>query len=403
MKTIAKTAIASLGIFVFTACSSNDEPGNGNNENGENNKVELTLSAKQEIALDCQNEFAYNLFENLLRDDENLFVSPMSVSMVLSMISNGATGESYSQILNALGIESENEEDLASLNRLLLSELPSVDKAVNFSLSNSVWLNNDFNAKNTFIQKCENNYDAEIYKTDMYSAQVVDLINNWCNIKTNGLINKFITKAPCCNIAFMNAIYFKGSWTSKFDKSKTKLEAFTNSDGSRSYVNMMHQTGSFEYGEYNGVKVVKLPYGDDAFSMIVAIDKNGGNNSLEAIKNVQLYSVYTDLKLPRFEIENFIEGKMNEALKNIGITNIFEAEKSGLTEITNGIITISQIVQKAIIKVDEDGTKAAAITGALDTSAVGDVTEMHINSPFTFVIKENCTGAVLFMGKVNKL
>ena len=156
-----------------------------------------------------------------------------------------------------------------------MSKIASIDKTTALSISNSIWTDYSFDFKDSFKKVNEENSNAEFFKADLSSFDAVNSINSWCDKNTNGMIKQFLFAPPCCNIAFFNAIYFKGVWSRKFSKSETKVSVFYNSDGSSSSPYTMHQTSQFEYAESGETKAIKLPYGNGAFNMIIAMNENG--------------------------------------------------------------------------------------------------------------------------------
>ena len=407
MKIVRKSMLLAISAMTVTACSSNNDEPEVPGGNDKNTRVDITLTAAQESALADQNEFALTLYSSISNEikDKNIFLSPISVANVLTMISNGAEGNSYSQIAEALGGDAAST---GSLNKVLLSKIASIDKTTALSISNSIWTDYSFDFKDSFKKVNEENSNAEFFKADLSSFDAVNSINSWCDKNTNGMIKQFLFAPPCCNIAFFNAIYFKGVWSRKFSKSETKVSVFYNSDGSSSSPYTMHQTSQFEYAESGETKAIKLPYGNGAFNMIIAMNENGDVNLKDVLgKTVTFVSRKVDFKLPKFEIENTIAPKvLVNAIEKCGVTDIFDAKKANLTGITDLNTSIGCIAQKAVVKVDETGTEAAAVTGGWDGADAGEIqlpVKFYINHPFTFVIQESSTGAILFMGKVNKL
>lgn len=405
--------------FGFYSCSSDspelpgeepiDNPVEPDGDPSDSSPV-IDLTDGEKLVVGIQNDFAYGFFAAVEEScDENIFISPVSLSMCLSLVSNGAEGSTKTQIISALGCDPENLESLNSLNSKLLSDLPSIDEETIVELSNSIWADDDFEVKQSFIDSSMDIYNAEYYVTDMWADESVDAINGWCDKKTHGLI-KGITKNPLkiC-IFFMNATYFKGCWSKEFDKENTVKESFRNNDGTVSTVEMMNQYDQFSYAETGNMKLIRLPYGNGTYSMCVALsdDEISADDVRNAFENAIMGTYKVKLKMPRLDIKTQTDAAIQSFLRSLGVEDVFNPLAVNLSGINDECPAISSIRQSAAIKVDEQGTEAAAVNSVdmwadVNPAAIEE-REFYMNKPFSFFIQENNTGVILFMGKVVKL
>lgn len=423
---ISIMALAAV-LAVFSGCNSEDEivndepqkeeqeqPGGGNDEPGNGlykpefaNQIEL--STEQKAIVGTMGNFAATLADELFKDDENVFISPISVSMTLSMIANGATGATRQEILSALGFGEGDSEALNELNRKLMCELPIVDKVMELSLANSLWIDNAFAVKSGYVQNASEIYGAEVRNVDFKSDNAVAEINEWANEKTCGMIPSLVGGvSPETKVMIANATYFKAPWTDKFDKDNTTQGVFHNKSGNESVVLMMHESGQFQYSETEEMQILAKGYGNGGSEMLIFLPKKsntgfaGNDGAFDAmeVRNVEF-------SMPKFSVECKSESSLTDALKSMGITSLFsEAELSGISD---SKLYIDKFLQKAVIKVDEDGSEASAATSSSWFESDGEEHEepetviFDVNRPFMFLIREKSTGAILFMGKVNNL
>ena len=407
-------SIMSLSLSVMISCDSdseNDIDGNGYLPLAE--PIVLTLSEKA----GTDNTFAFDLFKTTfgLTEAPNVFVSPLSVNMALSMTLNGAKGATLDEMKDALRAKSYSVDEINIYNKSLREALEAVDKSTTLTFANSIWYHNTYTFNDEFISVNKNNYNAEVKAVDFSSSGTVNQINGWVSEKTNKKIPEIIESlSPDEMICIINAIYFKGIWREKFDKDRTKDEVFYSEDGiSMGKVKMMSQKNHFLYSEDDNCKYLKLPYGNEAFSMIVMLPNEGkaiddvvsnlNNKSWENAMYMDSYEV--NLSFPRFKVECNYE--MDEAiLPGMGMITPFSdlADFSGITK--DKKIMISKVVHKTFVEVNEEGTEAAATTAViLGPTALppGTIIDYVVNKPFAFAIRENSTGVILFIGKIGSV
>lgn len=357
--------------------------------------------------------------------NENYMFSPLSIKTALMMLANGADGETQSQILNAFGVENLNDYNGKIKN--LIKDYAAFD-ALKVNISNSVWLNKD-NVNASFGKDFENvikdSFNGESKVTDNKNA--VNEINSWVSDKTNGKIKR-ITDNPDFAAALINAVYFKGSWLNEFDERKTKKDDFYDISGSKTSIDFMNRTGYYNYVDDGKVKIIELPYKNFVdktdengnytgteksnlnFSMYVMSQNDGKlcENPAEILNSAYLMNTkpkntYVSLSMPKFKIE--FTSSLSTILKNLGITDAFAPAKSDLSkmlDLGSEKAYVTDAVHKTYIDVNEKDTEAAAVTGIFvkATAAMPDPipVEVKFDKPFTFIIRDNTNGEILFMG-----
>ena len=330
--------------------------------------------------------FALNLFKEVAKD-ETVVISPLGVTFALGMVDNGA---------------SENTNTKAEIERVLGYEEDSV-KGLNSYCE-------------TMMEKSLKTYfDASIFTMNFRYDDVKGMVNAWCEKKTDGMIPSFLKDKPAVNsyALFLNALYFKGIWSSQFKKSDTKKEYFRNISGEKVTVSMMRQEGYFNYGGINGLcTAVCLPYGNQAYRMILLLPLKGQTigslkEALDLDKwneiNNSLNREKVDVKIPSFEVQS--ESYLKGNLQTLGIHEAFNplcAHFELMCE--GGDVWVEDVFQKAKIKVDEQGSEAAAITEVKIAMYGGipgneQAIEFHADRPFIYAITEVSTGAIFFIGQ----
>lgn len=380
-------------------------------------RVDIVLNKSQKAINEAANEFATKLFDLLCRKDEdNLFMSPYSAQIALAIATNGADGVTREEMLETLGFKDLSVEEMNGYNKTMIKALTTLDNTTKVNIANGVWGNPDMKFSNEFKKVCANSYEAEVAIANFKTGEAQNIISDWTQQKTGGMIKDAGKKLlPETVSAIVNSLYFNGRWSHKFDKSFTSKKDFVCADGEKTKVDMMYlyETDLF-WKSGDGYEMINLPYGNEAFSMTVLLPNEG--EELSAIlseTNLEIWS--TDMmdmhnfnvQLPRFELSSDID--LLEAMKQMGIKKAFEKDADFTKMITNASTFISTIYQLAKIKVDEEGTEAAAVTiiGNECTSVGGpykiETRNFFVNRPFAFAIKEKSTGAILFMGKVTDL
>ena len=383
------------------------------------NKKTSPLNASEQKIVSSTEVFGLKLFKEINnfegslpagRQDKNIFISPLSVSMALGMTLNGANGNTYDSMRSVLELNGLTEQEINESYKNLIDLLVNLDPKVIFTIANSIWYKNTMLFEQDFINTNKKYFNAEIAGLNFEDPASVDIINNWVKQNTNGKIKKILDMIPADAVMYlMNAIYFKGDWKYQFDKDLTKDDFFTTIDGSKVPCKMMHQGGYCNYLSNELFQSVELPYGDSSFSMIIFLPKE--HKSIDDIIKQfdetnwnewlsQLRIREGEVQLPKFELK--YELTMNNVLKAMGMGIAFSGAADFTKMFAHGGLAISEVKHKTYIKVDEEGTEAAAVTivGVKNTSVGGSRFYMRMDKPFIFVIKDNQANSILFMGKI---
>ena len=362
--------------------------------------------------------FSFKLYNQLLkqRTTKNVFVSPSSVILALAMTYNGAEGETRQAMVRALELEGLSLEEVNRGFADLESMLGSADPKLQLNIANSLWARQGFALKPDFIQRTKEFYAAEVTSLDFSNPTAPATINSWVKNNTGGRIEKIVDdKISDDTILFLiNAIYFKGQWTTEFEKSKTKEDNFTLADGSQKKLPMMSQSGRYTYYKRKDFQAVSLPYGSGRMSMYVFLpDKSSSLDQFERNLTVANWETWMksfrmapgEVILPRFKIEYEVD--LNDVLKALGMAEAFDSTRanfSGIAQVGQERIFISRVKHKTFAEVNEEGTVAAAVTsvGIQVTSALPPQENfiMKVDRPFFVAIRDNVTGTVLFMGSI---
>ena len=409
--------------LTFPSCCSDDEPNNDKpiveefKEETPKARVDIELTNAEKQLAGQSADFSIRLLQaanNTFTDNSQIVLSPLSASMALSMVGNGAVGETQEEILNTLGFNGFTAEDINLFNQKLMATLPDLDNTSTVSIANSLWMDNGYTVKDAFEQSLASGYDAEVRTEDFSNAKTVDLINEWCEAKTNGCIRDLIeTLSPECRFVLMNALYFKGRWEEQFLSIKRK--AFTAEEGFRQDVDyIIRNRAHYRYMGSELFTMAELPYGNGAYSFVVVLPKEEvdindcitgltGEKWLEAVNNME--PTLINMELPKFKVKN--QNSLSETLELMGMKKAFDlhADFSALSEQET---FISDVLQANYLSVDENGTEAAAVTTVHmhgSNMSENEITpiDFHVNRPFLYFIKEKSTNTILFMGKIGQI
>lgn len=369
----------------------------------------LILSDAQRDIIENNNAFALNLFSQMKGFDSKV-VSPMSVSYLMGMLANGADGQTRQEIMKAIGCEKVSLRDLNEFYQMLITRANNFDKATTINIADYIALNCHYQLKDGFASTMQNYYKAGVESLDFSKASTLKRINRWCSDHTDGMIPKIIEQVDADAVSYiMNAIYFNGTWTDKFDTRQTKLENFQSYTRDIKKTQMMHRNGKYQYMDNADFAAVNLPYGNGSYSMTVILPNRGKSidevmAGLDAKKVSELRrsmdECVVDLKLPRFTISQ--ETSLNDIVSKLGAPTMFTSG-ADFSNFASGNLSISKMLQKAKIEVSEEGTKASAVTMAMVAMTAlrpePRKVEFHANRPFIYMITEHSTGAILFMGQ----
>ncbi|MEA3501036.1 MAG: serpin family protein [Candidatus Marinimicrobia bacterium] len=381
---------------------------------------EITLTTEKNL-LEGNNKFALKIFNNLSENiDRNIFISPYSISTALAMTYGGAEGETKDQMRKALFFQKNDLGLYNSFQYLIqsINELGNSNDNLELKTANAIWVENNFKIKNKFEELVKTKYLSEINGMDFVNKpeECRIEINNWASENTENKINDLIPEgliSQQTKLVLTNAIYFLADWQNQFKKRYTKEDNFYLSNGEKVKIKMMHQTEYFRYTENEKVQIIELPYENDRLSMIVFLPRSNNSNSADLLltidsfnKNIQdLRSEKIRLYLPKFKFTYF--SLLNNVLQEMGMRDAFtsKADFSGINKNKRDALMISDVLHKAYIDVTEIGTEAAAATAVTMKLTSAPPTSKPItfraDHPFIFMIYDNQTEQILFIGKLN--
>lgn len=378
----------------------------------------LTATADNSPLATADNGFAFKLLRQLVQDQpaQDIFISPYSATTVLQMVGNGAAGQTKSEMQSVLGTANLTTEDANAANKNILESLGQNTNVI-LTTANAIWCRASVPLKPDFLAANRDFYDATVESMDFADPASVDVINAWASEKTHGKIPSIadgMIDPDQTQMFLASAVYFKGKWEDPFDASDTKDRPFYLHDGSQKTVPMMTKAKTFTYRHGTGYQAVRLPYLDDNLSMYVFLpDTNSSPENLLSILNGDKWRRITKpgfsdrsgtLVLPRFKLNYTAD--LKAPLKNLGIKAAFEDSIADFSGISQTNLSISGAVQKTFVEVKEEGTEAAAVSAVAtwSTSSIEvpppNPFEMVVDHPFLFLIEDNQTGIILFMGVV---
>jgi serpin B len=363
----------------------------------------------------ASNAFGFDLFQELRRQEatKNVFFSPLSVTVALAMTYNGAVGETKKAMARALKIEGMNHSELNRASAELLKALKSADPKIELNIANSLWARGGMRFNEDFLARNRQFYGAEISTLDFNSPQSVATINRWVSDGTKGKIGKIIDRIDPQQVMFLiNAVYFKGQWQKRFEKSLTENRPFYPLGGKQTQVPMMAQSGNYLYYRGDKFQALNLPYGNGGVSLYLFLPDKGSTldeflKGLSYQKWEEWISRFSktpgDVKLPRFKLD--YEKTLNDPLKALGMGVAFSAREADFSGIrAEKDLYISEVKHKAVVDVNEEGTEAAAATSVgVSVTSVQEPRERFnfiADRPFLMAIRDSQTGAILFMGAV---
>ena len=386
----------------------------------------FNLTRAEQGMVNNSNEFAFNLFKQIIdsriadesKKNESIIVSPISITYALGMLNNGAAGDTQDQINKVLGFGNTGADGINDFCSKMLKSAPTLDPQTKVMIANTIYMNKGYNIKPDFNNKAKTYYNAYPETRDFHDGKTMDVINKWASDHTEKMIKKVLDESsfdPDAVSYLLNAIYFKGEWTKKFDKAYTVEEEFRywgNSTGVAMRP-MMHMTTELEYAEIDGYQVLRLPYGNQSFQMTILLPGIIDHNSVDVLPPVpslagiwskidkKMSSNLVDLKLPRFETTTDIE--LPEIMSALGMPDAFNPDKADFSKFCNTSPYIGLMKQVARIKLDEEGTEAAAVTViGIKNTMVSEEPKMvffHANHPFIYIISEKSSNAIFFIGQ----
>lgn len=377
-------------------------------------------------AVAATSQFTIDLYKAIRDRDGNIFCSPLNVAAALEMAALGARGETADQIQETLKLDPLGQRAPEALGALLASlqagykqSVPAgVGRSDSLWTANAVWIDTREKPLPDFATALRRSFQADPRAVDFaQSPQAArETINRWVEEQTRDRIKDLLSPDHVKRdtaIILTSAIYFRGDWRHAFEKSATRDDQFHPSRGEAVPVKMMNQTATLPYFENDSFQAVALPYKDGSLSMLVLLPKSAeGLNDLEASLSVETLDAATsglrpkrvELSLPRFS--STVEFDFRDALSEMGMPLAFQAGKADFSGITGSPdFSISGVIHKAFIEVDEKGTEAAAATAAVAVRSAAVLTDEIIfraDRPFLHLIRDNQTGAILFIGRVSR-
>jgi len=374
----------------------------------------LTAGEQQLVAAD--NSFAFKLFRAIAsraNPDSNLFVSPVSVGMALGMSVNGAAGETRDSMLRALDLTGLSMSEVNLGYRGVIDLLRGLDGSVEFTLANSLWVRTGLTVEQEFLGNLRTYFDADARTLDFAAPGAAGTINAWVSEQTRGRIPEIVNDPiPGEVVAYLiNAIYFKGSWTQRFDAALTHAAPFNLRGGGAVSASMMQHRdpAPARYYSGDGVTVVDLPYGGRAWSMTIVLPgAAGGIDSLVAGLTQARWDAWMAgldtmgvvVTMPKFTLRYDL--LLNDVLASLGMGIAFCS--SGAADFTNLVaapdnVCITSVKHRTFVDVYEEGTEAAAVT-AVEFGRAAAPQHITVDRPFLVAIRERLSGTVLFLGRV---
>jgi len=359
--------------------------------------------------------FACDLYKSLSDNDGNIFFSPHSISTALAMTYAGAREITESQMSDMLHFPFGQDvlhPVFGELERsLMASHIPG---ELELHTANSLWPDARYQFSSRFIDTVRTHYQSDIFPVDYRESEQARVrINTWVEEKTNEKIRDIIPSGALnamTRLVVVNAVYFKGKWLNEFDKSKTTDQPFNKINGESVTVKLMSGVMPARLAELNGLQVLELPYRGDHLVMVIALPTTpDGLNAVESSLSPETLAVWSeglrsqDVKvfLPAFSMTR--QFQLNRVLMSMGMVNAFDpadADFSGMSDELKGLF-ISEVIHKAFVEVNEEGTEAAAATAVImrTTSMPRPPPEFRADHPFLFMIKDRNTGSILFAGR----
>lgn len=403
-------AAALVSLTAMCACNPESQP---NVEPLTARKIPDELAPDAARLVTANNAFAFSLYRQLHTEQGNLFFSPFSVATALGMTLAGARTDTEREMVDVLRLQMPWPAVGPAAGALLASlDRGSAFGGYRLDIANRLWGHEGYTFLDEFLATTRDHYDAELARLDFAGAPEAarGTINRWVEEQTENRIQELLPEGfvhPDTRLILTNAIYFKGDWAHKFDPNATRIGTFHVSPSETVSVSMMTRDGEFRAALRNGVSVLELPYAGNDLSMIVLLPTGGGGlAALEERLNAEyvdgwvaaLDSTRLFVTIPRFTMTSTFS--LGETLAAMGMPSAFDpsaADFSGMTG--NRELFIGGVVHKAFVEVNEQGTEAAAATG-VGMRTVSMPPSFTADHPFVFVIRDNVTGSMLFVGRV---
>lgn len=417
MKSLHKSIVfIILCIMLVSACSGSAQMAQSSRAREKNPDVN---EADLQTLVDGNNAFALELYQSLRSENGNLILSPFSISLALAMTYSGARGETEAQMAEVLNFSGQEQTHTAfNALDLALEENPlTLDKEqepMQLNIANSVWAEQTFSFLPDFLDTLSVNYGAGMHLLDFINSPEPSRkeINNWVSDKTEEKINDLLPEGSInseTKMVLVNAIYFKADWLDAFDTNDTYDRDFNLLDGSTVSVPMMGQRMFIPYAVQDGYAIAELPYAGESAAMTLIVPDEGRFEEIESqLSYGMMQEALADITptdvavaMPKFKYESAF--LLSDALSALGMPLAFDEDQADFSGMTNEQdLFIADVIHKAFVAVDEEGTEAAAATAVIMEGATAMMTEntLYIDRPFIYLIRDIETRQILFIGRV---
>lgn len=371
-----------------------------------------TLQQKQLV--DAQVEFGFKLFSTLTenKNPQNIFISPTSIALTLSMLYNGATGITQKEIANGLSFHDISVDTLNRSNQMLQNDLNSHPSYASLDITHSLWAREGFSFRYQFLKDSRSYYQAQITNLDFASSEAQGIMNRWITEETKGEIQTIVDSTQADDVLFLiNTASFQGLWKTGFDIKLTKDKPFYLTDTSLKITPFMSRKGIYNFLETPQLKGVELPYDNERFSLYVFVPKPDYNLSkmVEELTSKRLSKLLSKfrktealIELPRFRLDYEVD--LTESLKSLGFSTMFDPTKAEFSELSSHPTYVNVLKHQTLLVFDEKGIQPATPNNLLvETASVDTIVEepsFIANRPFFSIIRDNETGNILFMGLI---
>jgi serpin B len=401
-----------LSVALLVACDSPADP----QITSKIESLPRALTTAEQEVVTAGESFAFDLLREVARTEgaaSNLFLSPLSASSALGMALAGAEADTWFAMRDALGLQGLTREEVGASYHGLMKVLMELDPTVRVEIGNSVWYRDSFSLEADYVAEVERDFEATAAGLDFDDPGAADVINAWVDQATDGLIDGIVEPPidPLTMAFLINAIFFEGSWTLRFDPDRTAPGDFRRPDGSTVTVPFMSMSDrEFPFAFTPEYQALELPYGGEAFAMTVVVptDEVGIDAFVEGLDVAAWREIVDGLRdtellvtLPKFRLE--YEKTLNDALIALGMGVAFDEIRADFSRMHRDALAmglhISRVKQKAYVEVDEEGTRAAAVT-SVEIGVTSMPPTFRADRPFLFAIRERLSGTLLFVGVV---
>ena len=410
---VSRRALTTLGIALLAACTS---PTDGSKQpQPVISALPRALSADEMVAASATTQFGLALFRQVnatTARGENLTLSPISASLALGMLLNGAEGETLDQVRRTLGFGTRSVAGINAAYGTLVPLLKTIDPSVTMQFANATWFDTRYPPAPAYTQALATAFGATTSAVPFSAPSTLATINAWVSTNTNGRIKTIVDQLDPNTIAMLiNATYFKGSWRARFDERDTRPGEFFVTPSAPVTAQMMETNEGLARtgGLADGTVIAELPYGGDAFVMDVVMPPAGRLESmLDSLTPARWAGMLSALgeralqrqiRMPKFRME--VKRELRPALAALGMPRVFlTPQLAPMFAGPTPAAQVSSVLQRVFVDVNEEGTEAAAVTAVVIVETSAGPRGLVIDRPFLFVIRERLTGTILFLGKV---